>query len=176
VSGLVEAGDDGDSGTFAGVVTVRLRDVREKWGFAKVEVPERWNGCLLVNPLCPDDLCWLPAEPGHNHIWHCLGTMPWDQRITIGGSAFYMSKTAVTERDLIKEGAEKQWELFGDWHDDGTVSGPGLIHPKPAKFRTRRPRRSAQGEDASKPADAGTALEKLQRRLAVLVRGEPEQQ
>ena len=32
-------------------------------GYPKIEVPERWNGCLLVNPLCPDDLCWLPAGP-----------------------------------------------------------------------------------------------------------------
>jgi hypothetical protein len=53
---------------------VRIRPYERAHGFPKIEVPERWNGCLLVNPLCPDDLCWLPAENGRQHRWHCLGT------------------------------------------------------------------------------------------------------
>lgn len=31
-----------------------------------------WQGCTLVNPLCPDDLCILPE--GHEG-YHQLGTM-----------------------------------------------------------------------------------------------------
>jgi hypothetical protein len=30
-----------------------------------------WNGCTLINPLCPDDLCILPPHKGN----HCLMTM-----------------------------------------------------------------------------------------------------
>jgi hypothetical protein len=82
--------------------------MKATWGHPKVEVPERWNGCLLVNPLCPDDLCWLPAVNGRQHREHCLGTDPWDYRFTISGTAFYMSKTSTTQGELIHEGWIKQ--------------------------------------------------------------------
>lgn len=143
-------------------------------GYPKVEVEERWNGCKLVNPLCPDDLCWLPVEEGKQyHLLHCLGTDRWCDRFTLSDRpAMYLSETAETQRDLIKEGAEKQWELFGDWREDGTVDGPGLIHPKPAKYRTRRKSRSTPREDPPEPADPGSRVAQLQRRLSMLVRGD----
>lgn len=89
--------------------------MKEKWDVPKLpnydELRGHWNGCLLVNPLCPDDLCWLPATD-HQHMWHCLGTDPWDHRFTLSGTAFYMSKTSTTESELIREGWFKQLDLF----------------------------------------------------------------
>lgn len=109
VPGLVEA-SDGDG-------------VKERWGLPKVEVTERWNGCRLVNPLCPDDLCWLPALG--NHVWHCLGTDPWDYRFTLPGTAFFMSKKSNTAEELIHEG----W-IYQLRHHPGEAEFRRLTNPE----------------------------------------------
>jgi hypothetical protein len=128
-------------------------------GYPKVEVPERWNGCVLVNPLCPDDLCWLPAVNGKQHRLHCLGTDRWDERFTVGGTAFYMSKISTTQEDLITEGWQKQLQMspheeafrrevwgsrFVDWLKAWTPDSPpfdGIEH----RQRRGHWRRTAKG-------------------------------
>ena len=104
--------------------------MREKWGVPKLrnydDLRGNWNGCLLVNPLCPDDLCWLPAE-SHQHMWHCLGTDPWDYRFTVGDTAMYMSKTAVTQEDLIQEGWFRQLDLFPADREFRRLTNPDLV-------------------------------------------------
>jgi hypothetical protein len=82
--------------------------MKESWGHPKIEVSEDWNGCLLVNPLCPDDLCWLPVVNGRQHQMHCLGTDSWDYRFSLAGSSFYMSKISTTKQGLITEGWQQQ--------------------------------------------------------------------
>jgi len=35
--------------------------------------------CPLINPLCPEDLCWLPRDHvGTKEGYHVLGTTPYD--------------------------------------------------------------------------------------------------
>ena len=85
--------------------------MKERTGYPKVEVTAKWNGCLLVNPLCPDDLCWLPADKEHPHKWHCLSTSRWCDRFTIGNTAFFMSKVAQDAYDLYIEGWQAQFKL-----------------------------------------------------------------
>jgi hypothetical protein len=101
--------------------------MKEKWGVPRVHVPEKWNGCLLVNPLCPEDLCWLPAANGHQHMWHCLGTDPWDHRFTLGGTAFFMSKTATNTHDLWMEGFRAQLLAFPDELAFRRLTNPELV-------------------------------------------------
>src|SRR5262252_5612237 len=88
--------------------------MREYWDYPKIpEADGRdWHGCLLVNPLCPDDLCWLPIVGGKPHRLHCLGTDRWDHRFTLAGTAFYMSEISTTREDLISEGWQRQLALF----------------------------------------------------------------
>lgn len=39
--------------------------------------PPCWQGCTMVNPYCPDDVCVRPA--GHRG-GHTLGTMAYDEQ------------------------------------------------------------------------------------------------
>jgi hypothetical protein len=80
---------------------------RFSYNHPKVEVPNRhWNGCLLVNTLCPDDLCWLPLnEDGSQHKAHCLGSSPWDERLHLHvRDVMFMSTESTTPEELIHEG------------------------------------------------------------------------
>jgi hypothetical protein len=88
---------------------------RITYNHPKIEVPNRdWNGCLLVNPLCPDDLCWLPLnEDGSQHDLHCLGTMPWDQRLRLTGrDIMFMSTSSALPEQLYLEGWMVQLKTF----------------------------------------------------------------
>jgi hypothetical protein len=73
--------------------------------------------CPLVNPLCPDDLCFLPAgHIGTEEGYHILGTMRYTQadRLVRKGSIMTMAPVGTTRSDLMKLGwdeAERQgWE------------------------------------------------------------------
>jgi hypothetical protein len=128
--------------------------MKEKSGVARVIVPERWNGCLLVNPLCPDDLCWLPAE-GQQHRWHCLGTDRWDYRFTIGDTAFYLSRTSTTAAELIHEGWVTQLRMQGADHPHTQMTrqtNPDLFYeafPEVQSGWGRGRPRSPIGDDAA---------------------------
>jgi hypothetical protein len=73
--------------------------------------------CPLVNPLCPDDLCYLPAgHVGTEEGYHILGTMPYSQagRLICKGSVMLMAPVGTPRPDLMKLGwdeAERQgWD------------------------------------------------------------------
>lgn len=76
-----------------------------------MSVHDDWQGCMLVNPLCPDDLCLEPA--GHSPGKHQLGTMRTDAWTRIR-KPMYVSTTASTSRDLIEEGWDRQQQLLSE--------------------------------------------------------------
>jgi len=82
----------------------------------------RWEGCQLVNPLCPDDLCILPKDHvGTKQGYHILGTTPWDDplHVTKRSVMFLLQEETgdsreVDQNDLIRIGWTRQQELFPD--------------------------------------------------------------
>lgn len=70
--------------------------------------------CPLVNPLCPDDLCWLPAgHVGTDEGYHILGTTAysWAERMIFKGSVMLMAPVGTSREDLVSLGwdeAERQ--------------------------------------------------------------------
>jgi len=68
--------------------------------------------CRLVNPLCPEDLCWLPANhAGAAEGVHHLGTMAAPAEVS---EIMYLSHTEHTAGGLIDEGVEAADRLFPD--------------------------------------------------------------
>ena len=68
--------------------------------------------CPLVNPLCPEDLCFLPK----NHIgtaegYHVLGTTAYDQAEHFSKKD-YITDRPVTREWLIEEGWRRQRARF----------------------------------------------------------------
>lgn len=63
----------------------------------------RWNGCKLVNPLCPDDLCILPPHP--QWPMHKLGTAG---EPFVVSDVMFMHPEAQTAEDLVMAGWEAQ--------------------------------------------------------------------
>lgn len=87
---------------------------RSRWHYDGVSLPADWNGCPLVNPLCPDDLCWLPyAHPGFEIGVHFLGTSAeptaWKDQMEL-----HPRGPNATQSDLIDLGRHRQVELFPD--------------------------------------------------------------
>ena len=76
--------------------------------------------CPLVNPLCPSDLCVLPAgHDGTEEGYHVLGTDNYTlaQRYIAARSLFIMMPVGTTDEALIERGWEIQHE---HWPEDET--------------------------------------------------------
>lgn len=92
---------------------LRYRD--GTWHYDGVSMPDDWNGCPMINPLCPDDLCWLPyAHPGFDKGVHFLGTdadaVKYDPEIM----KLHPRGPNATEVDLVELGHKRQREMFPD--------------------------------------------------------------
>ena len=62
-----------------------------------------WQGCPMVNPLCPDDLCILP--PRHPKHMHQLTTM-----VAPGDRSFPMMPHGTPAKELMARGARLRRE------------------------------------------------------------------
>lgn len=88
-------------------------DGRHHWHYDGVALVDRWNGCTMVNPLCPDDLCILPyGHPGMAEGWHHLGT-------DVGPNQYELAELHprgpnARPRDLVELGWKRQRELYPD--------------------------------------------------------------
>lgn len=104
---------------------------RLTYNHPKIEAPNRdWNGCLLVNPMCPDDLCWLPLnEDGSQHTAHCLHTMPWNERLHLTKrDAMFMSESSHTPEHLYLEGWMVALKLFPQEAEFRRLTNPELYY------------------------------------------------
>lgn len=76
--------------------------------------------CLLVNPLCPDDLCVLPRNhPGTKKNEHLLGTMygsaglnPSPKYRLKMSRHMFLAPEGSTEDDLMELGCKRAEELW----------------------------------------------------------------
>lgn len=72
--------------------------------------------CPLVNPLCPDDLCILPAgHPGTDDGYHVLGTTNYDYAERFVHEPFKMLPVGTTKDELIAEGDRVARELWPEF-------------------------------------------------------------
>ena len=74
-----------------------------------------WQGCQLVNPLCPDDLCLLPQD---HEGYHRLGTMAEPDEVS---DIMFMAPPRKRRRsasELYQLGWKKARELWPEMYDD----------------------------------------------------------
>jgi len=70
------------------------------------------HNCRLVNPLCPNDLCWLPANhAGSVGGIHWLSTMAEPDEVS---DIMYLSHYSHSRSDLMDEGQRSADSLFPD--------------------------------------------------------------
>jgi hypothetical protein len=67
--------------------------------------------CTYINPLCPDDLCYLPyGHAGCNTGWHVTGTTPYSNAIRWGFKE--MAPLGTTREELIELGWARAEDLL----------------------------------------------------------------
>ena len=68
--------------------------------------------CPMINPICPGDLCILPAgHPGAEDGIHVLGTDPYDQAFKYN---FPLAPYGTSDRELVRLGwlEQTKGEIF----------------------------------------------------------------
>lgn len=84
----------------------------ERW---RDEGRRGWEGCPLVNPLCPDDLCVLPlGHVGTEQGYHLLGTDAYDDPLKLTKRSVLYLEGPLPKEKLVKLGWKRQKELFRD--------------------------------------------------------------
>jgi hypothetical protein len=104
---------------------------RLTYNHPKIEAPNRdWNGCLLVNPLCPNDLCWLPLnEDGSQHTALCLGSSRWDERLHLTkNDIMFMSTSSILPEHLELEGWMVQLRMYPEEAEFRRQTNPELYY------------------------------------------------
>jgi len=72
-----------------------------------------WPQCPLINPMCPDDLCVLPAgHVGTEHGYHVLGTTMYSQAERYPKD--WLVYPGTSKEALIRMGWERQQRMFPD--------------------------------------------------------------
>jgi hypothetical protein len=67
--------------------------------------------CPLVNPACPDDLCYLPAgHIGTEEGYHITGTVAYSDAVKFEG--FDMAEVGTSRHDLVDKGRHLASILF----------------------------------------------------------------
>lgn len=99
----------------AQMVERHLAETGEDWWNAKVPWGRR---CPLVNPMCPDDLCVLPANHfGAAEGYHVLGTTSYSEAPKL--PLEWMRPDGTSDEELIAEGARLQREMHPElWADE----------------------------------------------------------
>jgi hypothetical protein len=69
--------------------------------------------CTMINPLCPNDLCYLPyGHVGTDEGYHVTGTVPYDNAEKF--KDFDMAPKGTSRDDLTTMGWDQARELFGE--------------------------------------------------------------
>jgi hypothetical protein len=104
-----------------------ISETRSQWHWDGVYIERDWNGCPYVNPLCPDDLCFLPyGHEGFDIGVHMLGTTP--EPMEFGFKDLHPWGPKATPEALVQEGWRQQ---HIHWPDDTHGRRPAKPGPPP---------------------------------------------
>lgn len=96
-------------------------EVKSVWFYDGAPLYRDWNGCPYVNPLCPNDLCFLPY--GHPGMWdgvHMLGTSA--EPSVMQHKGLHPLGQHVHKNELWDLGWRRQHEMFPEHHANSPPS------------------------------------------------------